>query len=420
MRKEGKSVKRQLHELEEMISKRDDDEKTHTTNDKSDEKNTSVGETVVEEGGELEGREEEGEGEGEKETSQTDCVDTCAEGDGCVGEGERGECANGGCEMGRGGCGEGGEGAGVDGVAGDEKKAAHETESLGPSVNEHHNSNDVNETTPTTTPTTHLANESTAVEAEVTKPSSDDCNTAQLEPHDENIVNTQPEQEPASGPDSQDSCGEESADAASPGQPREATPTPSETCSPLTSVVCSEDSIEGCLKRFCTPEVLTDANQFFCAMCTRRSSEQKAAAKRARGSSCENESKERLSSETHDVIEDSGVSEERTGRGTANGRAVEKLENGSSNSDSHEVVGNGEVSEDRAKLYGDRGAEKVEDGSENGETSVEAENHMNSDEEAIINGGMQPVCRAFMVCVHVHVCVCVCDPSSYISRHHHW
>ena len=50
----------------------------------------------------------------------------------------------------------------------------------------------------------------------------------------------------------------------------ETTPTVGETCSPLTSVDCDEDSIEGCLKRFCSAEVLTGSNRIYCATCTER------------------------------------------------------------------------------------------------------------------------------------------------------
>ena len=72
---------------------------------------------------------------------------------------------------------------------------------------------------------------------------------------------------------------EETGDAVLPRQPEETTPNLYDTCSPLNSVVCDEDSIEGCLRKFCSPELLTGSNQFLCSSCTQRKAAQKASLK---------------------------------------------------------------------------------------------------------------------------------------------
>ena len=67
--------------------------------------------------------------------------------------------------------------------------------------------------------------------------------------------------------------------AALPGQPAtptEATPTSLiQSCSPLNPVASTEDSLEGCLRRFCSPEVLTGSNRFACSICTQRKAAEK-------------------------------------------------------------------------------------------------------------------------------------------------
>ena len=55
----------------------------------------------------------------------------------------------------------------------------------------------------------------------------------------------------------------------------EATPT---TNQPLTSNDIREDSLEGCLRKFCSPELLSGINQFYCAVCTQRRATERASA----------------------------------------------------------------------------------------------------------------------------------------------
>ena len=97
-----------------------------------------------------------------------------------------------------------------------------------------------------------------------------------------------PRQPEATPPSSED------AKTASPPQPEKATP-PSNTPIPceenmatptrnqtLTSVQFREDSLEGCLKKFCSVEILTGVNQFCCEVCTRQRASEISAAVRAR------------------------------------------------------------------------------------------------------------------------------------------
>ena len=54
-----------------------------------------------------------------------------------------------------------------------------------------------------------------------------------------------------------------------PGQPA-MTAIPTEATPTLLIQSCPEDSLEGCLRRFCSPEVLTGTNRFACSICTQR------------------------------------------------------------------------------------------------------------------------------------------------------
>ena len=87
-----------------------------------------------------------------------------------------------------------------------------------------------------------------------------------------------------------------SSEDAAPPQPEKATPPPilnenareENTATPtrnrtLTSDRFREDSLEGCLRKFCSVEVLTGVNQFCCEVCTRQRASEISAAVRERG-----------------------------------------------------------------------------------------------------------------------------------------
>ena len=106
---------------------------------------------------------------------------------------------------------------------------------------------------------------------------------------------------------------EEAGDATLPGQPVETTPSLIETCSPLTSAVCPEDSIEGCLKKFCSPELLTGSNRFLCSSCTERKVAEKASPEQ-----------EEIDYETAtELVGSQAVATESTGAGLNNGTRQE-------------------------------------------------------------------------------------------------
>ena len=98
----------------------------------------------------------------------------------------------------------------------------------------------------------------------------------------------------------------ETSDVPSPRQPEEDTPPNEDTPTlnreeneatptknrPLTSAEFKEGSLEGCLRRFCSVEVLSGVNRFYCSVCSRRRSDEKSAARaravRQRETNCEN------------------------------------------------------------------------------------------------------------------------------------
>ena len=102
---------------------------------------------------------------------------------------------------------------------------------------------------------------------------------------DERVKPTHPDIElPA-----EDAVAVETTTDASPRQPKQATPPSNEPSStatdiayddeldPLSSIQFKQGSLEACLKKFCSEEVLSGINQFFCSVCTQRRAQETSA-----------------------------------------------------------------------------------------------------------------------------------------------
>ena len=123
----------------------------------------------------------------------------------------------------------------------------------------------------------------------------------------------------------EDAVAVETTTDASPRQPKQATPPSNEPSStatdiayddelnPLTSVQFKEGSLEACLKKFCSEEVLSGINQFFCSVCTQRRAQETSAETSTAENSCKKNCEQKVESPANEEQRDSLENEENSG-----------------------------------------------------------------------------------------------------------
>ena len=106
----------------------------------------------------------------------------------------------------------------------------------------------------------------------------------------------------------EDAVAVETTTDASPRQPKQATPPSNEPSStatdiayddeldPLSSIQFKQGSLEACLKKFCSEEVLSGINQFFCSVCTQRRAQETSAETSTEKKSCKKNCEQKVES----------------------------------------------------------------------------------------------------------------------------